>query len=59
MNKQQLTETIKQQALTLGFDAVGIAPSQLLEQDKEYLIKWLNKGYAASMKYMHTHLEKE
>jgi len=58
MNKQQLTDTIKQQALTLGFDAVGIAPSQLLEQDKEYLIKWLNKGYAASMKYMHTHLEK-
>ena len=32
MNKQQLTDTIKQQALTLGFDAVGIAPSQLLEQ---------------------------
>ncbi len=58
MDKQQLTNTIKQHAIELGFDAIGIAPAHVLNEDKEHLIKWLDKGYAASMNYMHTHLEK-
>lgn len=58
MDKVTLTETIKKMALSLGFDAVGIAPAQELREDASILSAWLEKGNAATMNYMHHHFEK-
>jgi len=45
------TSTIKQRALELGFDLVGIAPPSALE-DSEFLPSWLKKGFGGEMRYL-------
>ncbi len=47
-----LTEKIKNKALILGFDLVGIASVDLTENAKNYLYDWLEIGHHASMKWM-------
>jgi epoxyqueuosine reductase len=42
---------IKQRALEVGFDLVGIAPPSALK-DLEFLPRWLNKGYGGEMRYL-------
>jgi epoxyqueuosine reductase len=55
--KAQLSAFIKQEAVSLGFAACGIAPSAQLQEDKIHLDSWLRKGYHAEMNYMQKHAE--
>jgi len=47
-----LTQKIIDQARALGFDAVGIAAADCLEQDDHALSQWLAQGWHAGMAYM-------
>jgi epoxyqueuosine reductase len=46
-----LASTIKQHALEVGFDLVGIAPPAALE-DLEFLPQWVKKGFGGEMRYL-------
>ncbi len=53
------SESIKQKAVELGFDLVGIAGAGPIEQEQiRYLRNWLDSGCAAGMEYMHKNFEK-
>ena len=58
MNKQQLTYSIKNKALELGFESVGIAQAGFLEEEAPRLEKWLKNGYHGKMSYMENHFDK-
>ena len=58
MNKSQLTSLIKQKAKELGFEAIGIARAEFLEEEAPRLENWLNKGYHGKMAYMENHFDK-
>lgn len=47
-----LTRRIIDQARAVGFDAVGIAAADFLEQDEHALIQWLAGGRQGGMAYM-------
>ena len=51
-----LTESIKQKALEVGFDLVGITDAGPIESRR--LTDWLEKGYAGQMSYMHRNFDK-
>jgi epoxyqueuosine reductase len=54
-----LTEQIKQKALELGFDLVGITDAAPLHPDYfNHLMGWLDAGYAGQMTWLHKNLEK-
>ncbi|MCJ7692449.1 MAG: tRNA epoxyqueuosine(34) reductase QueG [Sedimentisphaerales bacterium] len=54
-----LTEKIKQKALQLGFDLVGVTDaSPVGPEHVDRLKNWLNSGHAAQMSYMQKNLEK-
>jgi len=54
-----LESDIKQQALELGFDAVGITDAAPIDADHvERLRAWLASGFAGQMQYMHRNFEK-
>ncbi len=54
-----LTATIKQKALDIGFDLVGITTAQPLDKTHiDRLKDWLSSDYAADMGYMHRNFEK-
>jgi len=55
--KEQLSAFIKQEAVSLGFAACGIAPAAKLEEDAIHLNDWLGKGFHAGMGYMHKHAD--
>lgn len=52
-----LTRQIKQQALSLGFSAVGITASQIRQKDYEALQKYLMRQYHGRMVYLSEHVE--
>lgn len=54
-----LEQNIKQKALSLGFDAVGITTAQPLaaEHLQRHMI-WLEKGFAAQMRFLYRHMDK-
>ena len=54
---KSLTEKIKNKALDLSFDLVGIASVDLIENEKNYLYNWLEIGHHASMKWMENRKE--
>ncbi len=58
MNKQQLTYLIKNKALELGFESIGIAQAGFLEEEAPRLEKWLKNGYHGKMSYMENHFDK-
>lgn len=58
MNKTILTNNIKQQALALGFTAVGVSKAEFLEQEAPKLEKWLSAGMHGNMHYMNNHFDK-
>jgi epoxyqueuosine reductase len=59
MQPQELSDAIRQKALELGFQTVGIIPAQPFQQGEgERLQAWLARGYQAEMGWMVTHLEK-
>lgn len=53
-----LKEKIISKAKELGFDLVGFAEYQMLQEETKNLETWLNKGYQAGMSYMERNLEK-
>jgi len=54
-----LAEDIKQKAIELGFDLVGITKACPIDAGQvELLANWLNSGYAGQMNYMHNNFEK-
>lgn len=54
-----LTEAIKQKAIELGFDLVGITGAEPIDAGQiEYLKNWLAAGWAAGMGYMHRNFAK-
>jgi len=54
-----LEQEIKDQALALGFDAVGITDtSPIGAEHVEHFERWLRSGCAGRMEYMHCNLEK-
>jgi epoxyqueuosine reductase len=54
-----LEQHIKQKALELGFDAVGITDaSPIGREHAEHFQTWLQSGYAGPLAYMHRNLEK-
>jgi len=54
-----LTGQIKQKALELGFDLVGITDASPVQDEQvDHLLGWLNAGHAGQMTWMHNHLEK-
>lgn len=57
MNKEYTTYLVKSLALSLGFDACGIATAQPLTEDAHRLEAWLHKGMHGSMHYMENHFD--
>ncbi len=58
-NMSRLTNQIViEKAKQLGFDLVGFAKADLLEDETEKLQQWLDKGFQASMNYMEKNLHK-
>jgi epoxyqueuosine reductase len=54
-----LSELIKQKALELGFDLVGITDAAPLHSDHlNNIMAWLAAGYAGGMSWLHNDLEK-
>ena len=58
MSPKELTHYIKQEALRLGFDKVGIAPAARLDEEAAHLEQWLARGYHGSMEWMAKKFEK-
>ena len=54
-----LTNAIKQKAIELGFDLVGVTGAQPIDAEQiEYLKTWVAAGRAAGMAYMHKNFAK-
>ncbi|MHC4617683.1 MAG: tRNA epoxyqueuosine(34) reductase QueG [Planctomycetota bacterium] len=52
-------EDIKQKAIELGFDLVGVTDaSPVAAEQVEFLVDWLRSGYAGQMSYMHRNFQK-
>jgi len=45
-------QLIRQEALRLGFDDVGFAPAEEIEEETGHFKHWLERGYHAGMDYM-------
>jgi len=55
-NPMQTSAALKRRALTMGFDAVGIAPLEPNPHAAD-LDRWLAAGYAGTMAYLHRQAE--
>ncbi|MBN2313851.1 MAG: tRNA epoxyqueuosine(34) reductase QueG [Sedimentisphaerales bacterium] len=54
-----LSQNIKQKAIELGFDLVGITDVSPISSEQAQILKeWLQSGYAGQMEYMHRNLSK-
>jgi epoxyqueuosine reductase len=51
-------EKIKQKALSLGFNSIGVAQAVFLEEEAPRLDNWLKNGYHGKMAYMENHFDK-
>jgi epoxyqueuosine reductase len=51
-------EIVKRLARKIGFDLVGFAKADQLENEGEHIQQWLDKKYHAGMEYMERNLEK-
>jgi len=51
-------QIVIEKAKQIGFDLVGFVKADLLEDEAEKLLQWLDKGYQASMNYMEKNLHK-
>ncbi len=58
INQAELTNKLKQQALALGFKAVGISKADFLADEAPKLEKWLSAGMQGNMHYMNNHFDK-
>ncbi len=51
-------EIVEEKARRLGFDLVGFAKAEILNEETDNLKKWLESGYHSQMKYMERNYEK-
>jgi len=58
MEKKDLTQLIKQEALRLGFDDCGIAKAGRLEQEEHWFFDWLDNEFYAGMDYLSRNRDK-
>jgi epoxyqueuosine reductase QueG len=49
MDKQKITDIIKEKTIDIGFDACGVAAAKRLSRDEVFLRNWLSKGLHATM----------
>jgi len=56
--QEKYSQSIKSEALRLGFSSVGIAKAEFLEQEAPRLEQWLKNGFHGEMQYMENHFEK-
>ena len=56
--KATLTAYIKQTALEIGFDAIGVAQADFLREDAPFFKSWLDRGYQAEMAYLERNQDK-
>ncbi len=54
----EISRTIREEAVRLGFTDCGFSRAEVLKEDTERLGKWLKQGYHAGMGYMANHFEK-
>jgi epoxyqueuosine reductase len=54
----QYTALLKQEAQRLGFDFVGIARAEYMEEEARHLEQWLNQGFQGEMQYLEGHFDK-
>jgi len=52
------TEQIKQKALDIGFDKIGVARAERLERESEHFRAWLGKNYQGEMQWLEREPEK-
>ena len=55
---QNLTEKIKQKAIGIGFQKIGIVRAEKLENEGEHLKQWLEKDFHGEMKWLEREPEK-
>lgn len=59
LNKQDLTNEIKAEALRLGFFACGIARAEHVDKaTTDHINRWLKEGKYANMEYMANYTDK-
>ncbi|MBI3317560.1 MAG: tRNA epoxyqueuosine(34) reductase QueG [Candidatus Omnitrophica bacterium] len=58
-SRQDLTRTIKEEALRLGFQKVGVVPSSAIQARRENLAGWIRSGFAGRLKYMEQFFERQ
>lgn len=57
-NRSERTDWVRQEALRLGFDAVGFARARRLEEEETRLVQWLKEGRQGMMQWMENHFDK-
>ena len=57
MDTSSITQLIKNKALDIGFDLVGVSPVGSFPENQFYK-EWLNKGYSGEMGYMERNFER-
>ena len=57
-DKSKISQFIKEKAMEIGFDGVGISKAEKLEGFEQPFQQWLKAGYHAGMEYMERNLEK-
>ncbi len=55
---EQIGRMIEEQAMNLGFDAVGFAPVRVLSEERDHLNEYLSRGWHADMAYIKDTSEK-
>lgn len=58
VNDDKILTTIRDKALSLGFLDCGVSAACFLQEEKDRLIEWLQKGMHGEMGYMENHLDK-
>jgi len=58
VNNFNNTQFIKSVAKELGFSFCGISKAEFLEDEAPRLERWLKRGYAGTMNYLHEHFDK-
>jgi len=58
LQKENLSDFIKTEALALGFFDCGISAAGFMKDDSEFMERWLEKGMQGSMQYLERNREK-
>lgn len=57
LKAQNHTELIKQEAQRLGFDTIGFAKAEFMDEEARRLEMWLQQGLHGTMQYMENHFD--